>query len=245
MAMIGPLLKEWRTLRGKSQLALSLDAQVSARHLSFLESGRSGASQDLVLRLAEALGLGLRDRNALLVAAGFAPQFGDRGWHSAELAEVRRAAGLILASHEPYPAIVVDSSSTVLEANAGALAMMGQPREALGQVNLMDLVFVPGPVRSAIGNWEEIAGYLLHRLREGARMRGPRSPVAAVLARVLAQPGVEALTALRPANAGSVLVPLTFTRDGTTTHWYTTLTSFGAPQDALVEEITIEQFHPM
>ena len=76
-------------------------------------------------------------------------------------------------------------------------------------------------------------------------MRGPRSPVASVLARVLAQPGVEALTALRPANAGSVLVPLTFTRDGTKTHWYTTLTSFGAPQDALVEEITIEQFHPM
>ena len=243
--MIGPLLKEWRALRGKSQLALALDAQVSARHLSFLESGRSGASQDLVLRLAEALGLGLRDRNALLVAAGFAPRFGERGWHSEELSEVRRAARLILSSHEPYPAIVVDAAYTLLDANSGALAMMGQPREALGQANLMDLVFAPGPVREAIGNWEEVAGYLLHRLRESTRMRGPRSPGAAILSRVLAHPGVEALTSLRPANAGSVLVPLTFTRDGTTTRWYTTLTSFGAPQDALVEEITIEQFHPM
>src|SRR5688500_848376 len=99
--MIGPRLRHWRALRGMSQLSLALEAAVSARHLSFVESGRSRPSQDLVLRFAEALSLALRERNALLVAAGFAPRFGESDWNGEALTEVRRAAELILRGHEP------------------------------------------------------------------------------------------------------------------------------------------------
>ncbi|XXF78335.1 helix-turn-helix transcriptional regulator [Myxococcaceae bacterium GXIMD 01537] len=240
---LGALLKDWRALRGKSQLGLALDAEVSPRHLAFIESGRTTPSQDMVLRLAEALMLGLRERNVLLVAAGYAPQFGDSPWGSEEMKELRQAAAMMLKAHEPYPALVLDAASTVLDANGGALALMGQEREALGRINLMDLVFAPGPVRSAIGNWEEVAGYLLHRLRENARLRGPRSEVARVLERVLSYPEARHLSPV-PASAGAVLLPLTFTVGGATTHWFTTVTTFGGPLHALAEEITIEQFHP-
>jgi len=242
--MIGPLLKEWRMVRGKSQLDLALDADVSARHLSFLESGRSRPSQEMVLRLAEALGLPLRERNAMLVAAGYAPQFGESAWESEAMAEVRRAAGIILKGHEPYPAVVLDAAYVVLDATDGALAMLGGTREVLGQANLMDLVFAPGPVRAGIGNWEDVAAYLLHRMRESVRMRGPRSQVAEVLKRALAQPGASEVAAMPYGGRNRVLLPLIFTREGETTRWITTVTSFGAAQDALAEEITIELFHP-
>ncbi|MBZ4418887.1 helix-turn-helix domain-containing protein [Myxococcus sp. RHSTA-1-4] len=240
---LGALLKDWRALRGMSQLRLALEAEVSPRHLAFIESGRAVPSQDMVLRLADALMLGLRERNVLLVAAGHAPRFGEGAWNSEELKELRRAASMMLAAHEPYPALVLDAASTVLDANTGALTMMGEGRDALGRINLMDLVFSPGRVRSAIGNWSEVAGFLLHRLRENARLRGPRSEAARVLERVLAFPEARHLPPM-PGGAGSVLVPLTFTVDGVTTHWFTTVTTFGAPLHALAEEITIEQFHP-
>ncbi|MFY2560511.1 helix-turn-helix domain-containing protein [Corallococcus terminator] len=163
---LGALLKDWRALRGKSQLVLALDAEVSPRHLAFIESGRTAPSQDMVTRLAGALMLGLRERNALLVAAGYAPEFGESDWNSAELKEIRQAAAMILRAHDPYPALVLDAASTVLDANVGALTMMGQERDALGRINLMDLVFAPGRVRAAIGNWNEVAGFLLQRLRD-------------------------------------------------------------------------------
>ncbi|MBZ4394097.1 helix-turn-helix transcriptional regulator [Myxococcus sp. XM-1-1-1] len=241
---LGALLKDWRASRGKSQLALSFDAEVSPRHLAFIESGRTEPSQDMVLRLAEALGLGLRERNALLVAAGYAPQFGESDWNSEEMRELRQAAALILGAHEPHPALALDAASTVLDANAGALAMMGLGRDALGRTNLMDLVFAPGRVRSAIGNWQEIAGYLLGRLKENARLRGPGSEVANVLARVLTYPDARELPARMPGRSAGVLVPLTFVVDGVATHWFTTVTTFGAPLHALAEEVTIEQFYP-
>ncbi|WP_240359189.1 helix-turn-helix domain-containing protein [Pyxidicoccus trucidator] len=240
---LGTLLKDWRALRGKSQLSLALDAEVSPRHLAFIESGRTAPSQDMVLRLADALMLGLRERNVLLVAAGYAPRFGEGGWNSEALKELRQAAEMMLKAHDPHPALVLDAASTVLDANVGALTLMGEGRDALGHLNLMDLVFAPGRVRSAIGNWQEVAGFLLHRLRENARLRGPHSESARVLARVLTFPDARDLPPM-PGSAGSVLVPLTFSVDGVTTHWFTTVTTFGAPLHALAEEITIEQFHP-
>ncbi|WP_323390422.1 helix-turn-helix domain-containing protein [Myxococcus qinghaiensis] len=241
---LGALLKDWRALRGKSQLGLALDANVSPRHLAFIESGRTAPSQDMVMRLAGALTLGLRERNALLVAAGYAPVFGESDWNSEELKEIRQAAAIILKAHEPYPALVLDAASTVLDANAGALTMMRQERDALGRINLMDLVFAPGPVRAAIGNWDEVAGFLLQRLQENARLRGPRSEVSRVLKRVLELPGARAIPPSLPGRAGAVLIPLTFEVDGVTTQWFTTVTTFGAPLHALAEEITIEQFYP-
>lgn len=240
--MVGAMLREWRGLRGMSQLDLALSAEVSSRHVSFLESGRARPSAEMVMRLAEALAMPLRERNGLLVAAGFAPQFGDSDWDSPQMEEIRRAAGMILAGHAPHPALVLDAAFNVLEANAGAMALLGEGTGVPGQLNLVDLVFMPGPVRAAIGNWDEIAGYLMHRMREGVRMRGPQSAIGVVMRRALLQAGADGLAA-RP-KTGTVLLPLVFNSGGAETRWFTTVTSFGAPQDVLAEEITIEQFHP-
>lgn len=242
--MVGAMLKEWRRLRGMSQLDLALSADVSARHVSFLESGRARPSAEMVRRLAEALAMPLRERNNALIAAGFAPQFGDSDWASPQMAEIRRAAGMILATHDPHPALVLDAALNVLEANSGALGLLGGGSEIPAPLNLVDLVFRPGTVRNALVNWEEIANYLMHRMREGVRMRGPQSAIGTVLQRALAQPGVNRLTLEPKANLGTVLLPVVFSVGGAQTRWYTTVTSFGAPQDALAEEITIEQFHP-
>lgn len=242
--MFSIMLREWRITRGMSQLDLALEADVSARHISFMESERARPSTEMVLRLSEALDLPLRERNAMLVAAGFAPQFGDSDWNSAAMAEVRHAANLLLKAHEPHPAVVLDADFNILDANPGALGMVGASREDLGQINLVDLVFVPGPVRRSIVNWSEVAEYLLHRMREGTRRRGPHSPIAQVMRRAMAQQGASDLSTVRGHWRGSVLLPLEFTIGGTVTRWFTTVTSFGAPQDALAEEITIEQFHP-
>lgn len=242
--MFSTMLREWRAQRGMSQLDLALGAEVSTRHLSFIESERSRPSAEMVLRLAEALDLPLRERNAMLVAAGFAPQFGDSAWQSAEMAELRRAATLLLAAHEPYPGLVLDMAFNVLDANPPALAMIGASRELLGQVNLVDLVYMPGAVRESIVNWDDVAEYLLHRMREGVRRHGPQSAMGAVLRRAMMQPGASELSTVRGNWRGSVLLPLEFRVDGEVTRWFTTVTSFGAPQDAMAEEITIEQFHP-
>ena len=238
-------LREWRTRRGMSQMALALAADVSPRHLSFLESARARPSAAMVMRLCEALDLPLRERNGLLVAAGFAPQFGDSDWLGPEMAEVRKAAELLLRAHAPYPALVFNAAFDILDANEGALALIGGPPPYDHKLNLVDLVFVPGQVRAAIVNWTEVAGYLLHRLREGTRRHGPESGVARALARARRQPGCAEIDRLHPGTGSSVLLPLEFRINGTVTRWFTTVTSFGGPQDALAEEITIEQFHPV
>lgn len=242
--MFSTLLREWRRLRGWSQMELALSAQVSTRHLSFIESERARPSAEMVLRLAAALDLPLRDRNGLLVAAGFAPQFGESDWHSPAMADVRQAVGLLLAAHEPRPAIVLDGAFGILDANPAARSLIGLGPGA-PDLNLVDLVFIPGPVRDAIVNWTDVAEYLLHRMREGTRRRGPQSPIAGVLRRAMVQPGASSLSDARSHWRGAVLLPLEFRSEGRITRWFTTVTSFGAPQDALAEEITIEQFHPI
>jgi transcriptional regulator with XRE-family HTH domain len=241
--MIGPILKRWRAERGMSQLDLALAADVSARHVSFLETGRSRPSPDMVLRLVEALGLPLRERNAVLIAAGYMPRFGESRWDSTELCELRRAARLILTTHDPYPAFVLDGLFTILDANTSATALM----DAAGAVpgaNLVDLVFQPGPIRQMIVNWDAVANYFLHRLREGARLHGSNAPVAQKLRQALAAPGAGGLVPAAPGVTPSVLLKVILNSGDGERAWFTTLTSFGAPLDALAEEIIIEQFHP-
>ncbi|WP_332701544.1 helix-turn-helix transcriptional regulator [Devosia sp.] len=242
--MFSAMLREWRGLRGMSQLDLALSAEVSTRHISFIESERSKPSADMVLRLAEALNLPLRERNGLLVAAGYAPQFGESDWWSDAMADVRRATALLLAAHEPHPAIVLDAAFNILDANPGARGMIGISPDGPGTLNLVDLVYRPGPVRDSIVNWVDVAEYLLHRMREGVRRHGPQSAMGAVMRRAMVQPGAALLSTVRGPGRGAVLLPLEIKVDGQITRWFTTVTSFGAPQDALVEEITIEQFHP-
>lgn len=160
------------------------------------------------------------------------------------MADVRRATALLLAAHEPHPAIVLDAAFNILDANPGARGMIGISPDGPGTLNLVDLVYRPGPVRDSIVNWVEVAEYLLHRMREGVRRQGPQSAMGAVMRRAMVQPGAALLSTVRGPGRGAVLLPLEFKVDGQITRWFTTVTSFGAPQDALVEEITIEQFHP-
>lgn len=242
--MFETALREWRNRRGMSQMALAMAADVSARHLSFLESARARPSPAMVLRLAEALDLPLRERNSLLVAAGFAPHYGDNDWLSPQMSELKQAAQLLLKAHAPYPAIVLDAAFDILEANGAAMALIGVEVLPERRLNLADLVFGAGEVRDSIVNWGEVAAYLMHRLREGVRRHGPDSPVARVLMRVRRHDGVDGLSPRPEGMLGQVLLPLEFRLNGQVTRWFTTVTSFGAPQDALAEEITIEQFHP-
>jgi len=242
--LIGDILREWRDIRGFSQLDLAMEANVSARHLSFLESGRSQPTRDMALRLAETLGMPLRNRNELLMAAGFAPHYGAGGLESAALGEVRATLRMMLTAHEPYPAVALDAAFGIVEANAGFEGLTMALGASAGAANLADLVFVPGPVREAIVNWPEIASYFLHRMRESLRVRGADAPLRAVHERALAQPGVREVRDALRRNGGSPVVPVVLSIDGATTRWITTVTTFGAPQDAFVEELTIEQFYP-
>ncbi len=243
MSHFGALLREWRTHRGMSQLSLAIDAGTSQRHLSFVESGRAKPGEELVLKLAELLGLTLRDRNALLFAAGYAPRFGEASWESDELALVRHAVRLILDGHSPHPALVLDVTSTILDANDAALTLLNATSAEFGKLNLIDLVFRDGPVRDAIVNWTEVATYLLGRLREAVRYRSPASRVHATYERAAKLAATSVPLDVGPSAPAPVL-PLVFRVGDETTHWFTTVTTFGAPQDALVEEISIELFHP-
>lgn len=243
--MIGDLLREWRGTRGLSQLDLALDAQVSARHVSFVESGRSQPSRAMVLRLAEALGLPLRDRNAMLVAAGFAPQYGTDSLDAESMVEVRATLRMMLDAHDPYPAIALDAAYGIVAHNTGfgkLLAELGLG--AAEGLNLVDLVFAPGPMREAVVNWPEVAAHMAHRMRESLRVRGSRSLLRPAFERALQQPGVAEAVAASGPPGGRPVVPVTLAIGGTPSSWITTVTTFGAPQDAFVEELTIEQFYP-
>lgn len=242
--MVGDILREWRVIRGFSQLDLAMEADVSTRHLSFLESGRSQPTRDMVLRLAETLGMPLRDRNGLLMAAGFAPHYGANGLDSGALDEVRATLRMMLRVHEPYPAIALDAAFNIIEANAGFAALATALGSGGGPANLADLVFIPGPSRDSIVNWPDIANYFLHRMRESLRVRGANAPLRAVYDRAMAQPGVKEVRDGLRRNSGTAVVPVVLSVDGTETRWITTVTTFGAPQDAFVEELTIEQFYP-
>lgn len=243
--MFEKTLREWRNRRGLSQMDLAMAAEISPRHLSFLESARAKPSAAMVMRLAAALDLPLRERNGMLVAAGFAPHFGESDWHSEDMRDLRQAAQLLLAAHAPYPALVLDATFGILDANDAAWSLIGGLPTDGGRPNLAELVFCPGPVREAIINWDEVAAYLLERLREAAQRHGPQSAPARLMGQVLRQDGATSLNHRLAGSRHAALLPLEFRVEGAITRWFTTVTSFGGPQDALAEEITIEQFHPV
>jgi transcriptional regulator with XRE-family HTH domain len=178
----GPRLRWWRTHRGQSQLALAGAAEISQRHLSFLESGRTAPSRDMVLRLAAALDLPLRQQNALLLAAGFAPVWRESALAAPELGEVMRALDHMLAQQEPYPAFVVDRRWNLLRANAGAARLteflLGPPAQPAAPVNLADALMSPAALRPLIANWDEVALYLLRGVQADAVADGTAETAA-------------------------------------------------------------------
>jgi transcriptional regulator with XRE-family HTH domain len=248
---LGRLLKEWRGRRGLSQLALAVAARTTQRHLSFIESGRAVPSRDMVLRLGATLSLPLRQQNALLLAAGYAPAWKERDLSTPDLAVVNSALDYMLAQHEPYPAFVIDRCWNLLRANRGALNLTefltgaAPPATRSEPVNLAVALLASDGLRPFIVNWRDVALHFIRGVEADAHADG-MPETAELLARLLALPGVSTLSELttREENQSPVL-PMHFQRNGTSLRLFTTIATLGTPRDVTLEEIRIEFFFPM
>ncbi|WP_205315099.1 helix-turn-helix domain-containing protein [Nonomuraea lactucae] len=242
----GDLLRSWRQRRRVSQLDLAIEAGVSARHISFLETGRARPSREMVMRLAGELEVPLRHRNRLLVTAGFAPVFPEREVRAPEMRAVRQALDKILAGHEPYPALVVDAGWNLVAANAAAAMFMdGVPAELLEEpVNVMRLSLHPDAMGGRLANLAEVRAHLLHQLRGQAEAsaHGALAELHDELA-AYTYPGVDLNVAHVPGPA-DILVPLRIRHGDRILSMFTTIATFGTPLDVTVSELAIETFWP-
>ena len=243
----GPRLRWWRTNRGQSQLALAGAAEISQRHLSFLESGRTAPSRDMVLRLGAALDVPLRQQNALLLAAGFAPLWRESALAAPELAQVMRALDHMLEQQEPYPAFVVDRRWNLLRANRGAVRMteflLGPPADPAAPVNLADALMSPAALRPLIVNWEEVALYFLRGVQADALADGT-AETAELARRLAAYPDAGALARTVPAEPHGPVLTIHFRKGDTSLRLFTTIATLGTAHDVTLQEIRIESFFP-
>jgi transcriptional regulator with XRE-family HTH domain len=243
----GEHLRWWRKRRGLSQLELAGVAGTSQRHLSFLESGRATPSQPMVLSLAAALNLSLRQQNPLLASAGYAAIWREGKLGAPELAQVDRALDHILAQQEPFPAFVVDRRWSLTRANGGAARLVEFLLGAVpaGPVNLADALLSPAVMRPFVVNWREVALHFIRGIQADAIADGaPES--ASLLARLLSYDGLPALlqsAALE--EAPRPLLPIHLMKSGVSLHLFTTIATLGTPQDITVQEIRVESFFPM
>jgi transcriptional regulator with XRE-family HTH domain len=247
---LGALLREWRGIRGKSQLDLALDAQVSQRHLSFIESGRSRPSREMVLTITEALDLPLRARNDLLAAAGFAAFYPERPLDATEMKRAREALARILEHHEPYPSMVLDRSWNIVMKNkasariversvsVGTLAKLAPD----GRLNFMRVMFAPDGMRPRVKSWERTAPILIARLRREAAAY-PDSPSEALLRELLPNAPSAYIPGLKDAPLAPT-VPLELETEDGELRLFNTLTTFGTPQDVTLQELRIEMSYP-
>jgi transcriptional regulator with XRE-family HTH domain len=249
-AGIGRLLRQWRAQRGLSQLDLSGEAGISARHLSFVETGRAQPSREMVLLLSRALDVPLRDRNELLLAAGYAPVYQQTDLAAPALAQVRRALDFILRQQEPYPALVLDRHWDVLAVNEGSARVQahfldGEAVAALGPPNAMRLMFHPRAFRPHIVNWEATAASLIQWLhRDAASGRGDER-TRALLDELLSYPDVPRRWRRLDLDVSTApFLPIEFSRGDVTLRYFTTLTSLGTPHDITLQELRIEAFFP-
>jgi transcriptional regulator with XRE-family HTH domain len=244
---VGPLLKEWRLRRGLSQLDFASRADVSSRHLSYVETGRSTPSRELVLHLAELLEVPLRERNGLLLAAGYAPVFSARTLQDdgSGMPYVRQAISRLLASHEPYPALVKDRYWNVIERNQ-PMAMLAEgvaPRLLEPPVNALRMALHPDGLASRILNLAEWSGALLRRLDHQVLVTGDPS-LAALAEEVRSYPGVTEPSSLDLAGDERVVVPLRLRSDGVDLCLLNMVATLGTAVDVTAEELVIESFYP-
>jgi transcriptional regulator with XRE-family HTH domain len=245
---VGDLLREWRQRRRLSQLDLAGEAEISTRHLSFVESGRAQPSREMVLHLAERLDVPLRERNVLLVAAGYAPIFRERSLADPALASQREAIDLVLKGHEPYPALAVDRHWNMVAANGAVAPLIARadPRLLQPPVNVLRLSLHPNGLAPRIGNLPEWRAHLLERLRRQVEVSA--DPVLSELLKELrAYPVPSVARARRPDNGrelSRVVVPFQFVTDAGTLSFFSTTTVFGTPIDITLSELAIEAFFP-
>jgi transcriptional regulator with XRE-family HTH domain len=247
---VGQLLRQWRAQRGLSQLDLSVDAGISARHLSFVETGRAQPSREMVLLLSRALDVPLRDRNELLVAAGYAPIYRQTDLASPAMAQVRRALDFILRQQEPYPALVLDRHWDVLAVNEASTRVQARfldPAAAseLGPPNAMRLMFHPRGFRPFIVNWEATAASMIQWLHRDVVSGIGDSRTRALLDELLAYPDVPRHWRRLDLDVSTApFLPIELRRDDLGLKFFTTLTSLGTPHDITLQELRIESFFP-
>jgi transcriptional regulator with XRE-family HTH domain len=243
---VGPHLRAWRERRRISQLELALRADSSARHISFIETGRSRPSEEMVLRLAEHLDVPVRERNALLLAAGYAPHYPETPLDDPALDALRDGMERLIQGYEPYPALVVDAGYTVLAANRGiAMLLEGVPRELMAPApNAMRLTLHPRGLAPRIRNLREWRGHLLAQMeREIALHRSDR--LRALYEEVSAYPVPEEAPGEEPAGSVAYFaLPLRIEHDGRILSFVSSISTFNTPMDVTVAEIAIETFLP-
>jgi transcriptional regulator with XRE-family HTH domain len=241
-AGVGPLLRDWRKRRRLSQLDLALEAGVSARHLSFVETGRSRPSADMVLQLADQLEVPLRNRNQLLIAAGHAPVFEQHELEDPEMEPVRQALQLILDGHDPYPAVVIDRSWEMLAANrAVALLTAGVAPELLEPpVNVLRVSLHPDGVAPRIANLGEWRGHLLDRLERQIALTA--DPALTTLLEELRSYPAPGRPPARPDP--EIAVPLRLRTDAGELAFISTVATFGTAVEVTASELSIESFFP-
>jgi transcriptional regulator with XRE-family HTH domain len=239
---IGEHLREWRQRRHLSQLDLAVDAEISARHLSFVETGRAAPSRDMVLKLAERLDVPLRERNVLLVAAGFAPAFPQRALDDPALKAAREAINLVLKAHEPNPALAYDRHWNLVSANRMVAPLLeGIPQRLLGQpFNILRLAFHPEALAPRTVNLAEWCGHLLERLRR--QCEATADPELLKLYSDLKAFPIPARSGPLPPD--NVAIPFKLRHDGEVLSFFSTTMVFGTPVDITLSELALETFFP-
>src|SRR4051794_28598919 len=247
---VGPLVRDWRTRRRRSQLDLALEVGVSPRHLSFVETGRSRPSPELLLAVAEHLDVPLRERNTLLLAAGYAPRYPQTPLDDDSMARVRATLQRLLAAHDPYPGVVVDRAWNIVVANAAAGALVaGLPASVTTpRLNVFRVCLHPDGLAGRTTNFPEWSAYLLGELHRAATASADPE-LAALAAEIAAYPNIEPSAGWRhgsPDGELPLLVPLQLqlqTGSGELS-MFTTITTFGTPQDVTLSELAVELFYP-
>ncbi len=245
---VGDHVRAWRTRRRLSQLHFALDAEVSQRHLSFIESNRATPSRDMILRIAERLDVPLRDRNAMLLAAGYAPQFRERQLDDPTLKAPRAAIDLILRGHEPYPAVAVDRHWTMVAANDAVpplLSLVSDKALLAPPINVLHLSLDPGGLAPHIRNFTEWRHHLLGRLRRQIDVSA--DPVLQRLSgelQALPQPGEAQGSSGKYGDDDAVMVPLQLATPFGVLNFFSTVTVFGSPVEITLSEIALEAFYP-
>jgi transcriptional regulator with XRE-family HTH domain len=244
---VGPLLRDWRVRRRRSQLDLSLDVGVSARHLSFVETGRSRPSPELVLAVADELDVPLRERNALLLAAGYAPRYTETSLDADEMTRVRAALQRMLDGHDPYPGVVIDRLWNVVLANrAAALLTAGVPAPLLGPpLNVFRVCLHPDGLAARTRNFPEWSAYLLGQLHRLTVLTADPD-LRALTDEIATYPNLPPPRDWRHATPDEpqLLVPVRVDAGDAELSMFTTLTTFGTPQDITLAELAVELFYP-
>ncbi|MFB9126133.1 XRE family transcriptional regulator [Paraburkholderia dipogonis] len=252
---LGVLMRHWRDVRGISQLDLSFNAGVSQRHISFIESGRSVPSRQMLMDIAQALDIPLRERNTLLLAAGYAPMYADAAWNAQEMQSVTNALGRMLRQHEPFPALVMDRYWNVLMTNEAAPRFFDcfiDMAARKGPRNMLHLMFDPDGMRPFVSDWQSVADSLIQRVYRESVGRVIDDRTRELLDALRAYPDVETnmqpghseLAAGAASAAAMPVIPIGFVKNGYVMKYFSMVATVGTPQTIAAQELRLECMFP-